>query len=50
MMNRVEHKSYTLEEMERYVEQMVNWKLGPPLLAEKMLKQAVEMLRSQSAT
>jgi hypothetical protein len=46
----VEEKSYTLDEMEDYIARMVNWDLGPPLLAEKMLKQAVEMLRSQSAT
>jgi hypothetical protein len=51
MMNRVEPKHYTLEEMERYVRLIIDgFSNLQPTLAEIMLKQAVEMLRSQSAT
>jgi hypothetical protein len=47
----VEEKSYTLDEMEQYVRLIIDgFSNLQPTLAEAMLKQAVHMLRSQSAT
>jgi hypothetical protein len=47
----VEEKHYTLDEMEQYIERM-NLLRGtvPFSCGDEMLQQAVEMLRSQSAT
>jgi hypothetical protein len=47
----MEHKHYTLEEMEQYLHRIIMARGNHPLLlAEIMLLQAIEMLRSQSAT
>jgi hypothetical protein len=47
----VEEQHYTLDEMEQYVQRVCLIRGNhPPLLAELMLMQALEMLRSQSAT